>query len=415
MKLGFLGETAVRPCFFKHLHHTHQEREHLRHGSKTIFRSKRHCYFLIKGNAKGVERTKQPFDEDEGTREVFYTENSVKNSSPSSTSYLDFVANFRDEAEIGAILDSLFERSKFQEAFSILDYARLNKLNLPTRVIKVGISITWIQNHTQFFSQSAVDAAIKERNITLLYQGLIWLKRTGLARRFDSRKVSLPKLTSDDVEYDAFSKIAIKNVGTIVPQVASTMKSGRAGFPSGPVMSDTLFGLCFLGFLGVGLSMELINPLILHHEDWEPTMFLLLIFFGLATDRYVGSGKVYRSVERGLRRIFSDDAVRTSRCEAAFLLSGYLLGIPYLFFQPNGDALLRHHRTLLELVDQNQDHPKSLHDTESELFYKYLVWMCSGLAAESAIDGLFFEIDPDKIWRFVEKLDESIWKPFGKR
>ncbi|GJD10831.1 hypothetical protein Gasu2_49990 [Galdieria sulphuraria] len=300
-------------------------------------------------------------------------------------SYLDFVANFCDETEIGAILESLFERKEFQEAFSVFNYVHSHKLNLPIRIIK-----------------SAVDAAIKERNITLLYQILGWLKRTGLARKFGSRTVIIPKFTRTQSEYSSLSKISLKNVNMIVPQNFSSMKSGRSAFPSGPVMSDTLFGLCFLGFLGVGLSMELINPLILHHEDWEPTVFLLLIFFGLAADRYMGSGKVYRSVERGLRRIFTDDAVRTSRCEAAFLLSGYLLGIPYLFFQPNGEALIRHHRTLLELVVNTEN--DSLESMTS-----------LSLAAESAIDGLFFEINPDKIWRFVDKLDESMWTQFGCR
>ncbi|EME30756.1 uncharacterized protein Gasu_19950 [Galdieria sulphuraria] len=364
---------------------------------------RRHYYLLLKGDARGTEDTKE--HPEEGTREVYFEENSSynnNNSKETRKSYLDFVANFCDETEIGAILESLFERKEFQEAFSVFNYVHSHKLNLPIRIIK-----------------SAVDAAIKERNITLLYQILGWLKRTGLARKFGSRTVIIPKFTRTQSEYSSLSKISLKNVNMIVPQNFSSMKSGRSAFPSGPVMSDTLFGLCFLGFLGVGLSMELINPLILHHEDWEPTVFLLLIFFGLAADRYMGSGKVYRSVERGLRRIFTDDAVRTSRCEAAFLLSGYLLGIPYLFFQPNGEALIRHHRTLLELVvnteNDSLESMTSLSVRESELLYKYLVWMCSGLAAESAIDGLFFEINPDKIWRFVDKLDESMWTQFGCR
>ncbi|GJQ11806.1 hypothetical protein GpartN1_g3597.t1 [Galdieria partita] len=402
LNFGFLQVTLVsRPS--SHVSSS-RRKKNFRHCSRSkLGYAPKRCYILLsKGDAHETEETREPLED--GTKEVYLGDNSTfnKNSSESKKSYLDFVANFCDETEIGAILDSLFERKEFQEAFSVFNYVHSHKLNLPTRIIK-----------------SAVDSAIKERNITLLYQILIWLKRTGLARNFASRNVTIPKFTRTRFEYSSLSKISMKSVKLVVPQNVSSMKSGRSTFPSGPVMSDTLFGLCFLGFLGVGLSMELINPLILHHEDWEPTVFLLLIFVGLAADRYMGNGKVYRSVERGLRRIFTDDAVRTSRCEAAFLLSGYLLGIPYLFFQPNGDALIRHHRTLLELVMNTEsdflENTTSLNVRESELLYKYLVWMCSGLAAESAIDGLFFEINPDKIWRFVDKLDDSMWRQLGYR
>eukprot|EP00871_Galdieria_phlegrea_P001931 jgi/Galph1/2739/GphlegSOOS_G1402.1 len=319
----------------------------------------------------------------------------------------ELVDMISEETKSVALLEALLSEQKFKECLSLLKHFHSCELSLPLRIVK-----------------SSVDAAIKAKDLTFLYQSLFWLMKIGVASHFASRELSLPNLENRQSD----SSIIVSNndrwltVNTRfqLPKELDAMRVMTTPFPSGRIMSDTLVGLCFLGFFSVGLSMELVNPVVFHHSDLEPTVFLLLIFIGLTADRYMGSGKVYRSVERGLRRIFADDAVRASRCEAAFLLTGYLLGIPYLFFRPNARALVMHHQKLLKLmwntqmeVDGCGNKTTCTKELEKELFYKYVVWMCSGLAAEYGIDGLFFEVNPDSIRKFVESFDHDTLEEFG--
>lgn len=114
------------------------------------------------------------------------------------------------------------------------------------------------------------------------------------------------------------------------------------------------------------------------HSGDEATTVLILLLCGLAFDRYAAQSTLWKTLLRGLRRLFREDPVRVARVDAASFLIAYLLGIPWLAYR--GDA-----RRVLMSCDATDE------DQTRETLQKALVWLCAGAAAEGEVDGLLID------------------------
>lgn len=216
----------------------------------------------------------------------------------------------------------------------------------------------------------------------------------------------------------------------------------------------------FLTIVGSSVGAEVVEPMLLHHAAPEATAVLMMTAGGLMYDRYAAAGQLWNRVSAGMNRLLSHDPVREAHVESAHFLTAYLLGLPCAPFRPDVRQLLKLHgigigarpsprrRTDVSptangsgavasleqavvhevpamnaasssaLSSTGNDHASG-DDTAAEtacpsmddaLLDSYLVWLLSGVAAESMLDGVLVESDAARareLLRTVAKPDEA--------
>lgn len=114
----------------------------------------------------------------------------------------------------------------------------------------------------------------------------------------------------------------------------------------------------------------------------------------------LGTGQSTGSLVRGLSRLFTIDAERESRCEAAALFVAYALGLPCFAFRPNayeGSVLT------VESMQPNSAIPPLL---SSPGILKMLVWLMAPVAMESMNHPQLIMSDPTEGRGFLQRLEE---------
>ncbi|KAA8495791.1 hypothetical protein FVE85_1946 [Porphyridium purpureum] len=173
----------------------------------------------------------------------------------------------------------------------------------------------------------------------------------------------------------------------------------------------------FLAVLGGGVSFELFEPYIHHGSHDYANALLVLAGGGMAVDRFVAQTGTFERVTQGLRRLFSDDPVRQCSVEAAHLMVAYLLGLPFVCFEPNVKELVASHSSRIqsEWAGLQRDPaekgrpPASADELSRSLVDKYLVWMLSGVIAEHQLDKTLIETDPrccDRLFWSLQRAKE---------
>lgn len=218
----------------------------------------------------------------------------------------------------------------------------------------------------------------------------------------------------------------------------------------------------FLAVVGTSVGAEVVEPVFLHHSAPEATAVLMMTAGGFFYDRYAAAGHWWSRVSAGMDRLLSHDPVREAHVESAHFLTAYLLGLPCAPFRPNVRQLLKLHgigsgnkkrssrrRSRVSQEAAGSDVVASLGQSavgevpqviaasstgalsatndvsdggdgaaagtgspglSDALIDSYLVWLLSGVAAESMLDGVLVESDAAwarELLRAVAKPDES--------
>lgn len=217
----------------------------------------------------------------------------------------------------------------------------------------------------------------------------------------------------------------------------------------------------FLTIVGTSVGAEVVEPVFLHHSAPEATAVLMMTAGGFFFDRYASAGHWWNRVSAGMDRLLSHDPVREAHVESAHFLTAYLLGLPCAPFRPNVRQLLKLHgigigkkkRSYRQRSEAAQEAAGSgvagnleqaavgevpqvsassagalssnsdvsggtngaaagaaKPDMSDAQIDSYLVWLLSGVAAESMLDGVLVESDPAwarELLRAVAKPDES--------
>lgn len=128
----------------------------------------------------------------------------------------------------------------------------------------------------------------------------------------------------------------------------------------------------FVGIVSTSLSVEVIEPIFLHHSPDEANAVLLSIAVILFTDRYTFSGNLWQVVQKGLSRFISNkDINRISKVDAAYFIIAYILGIPWLCYKIYGKQAFK----WLDNVPS------------ADKIDKCLMWLVAGVAMELEEDG----------------------------
>lgn len=152
---------------------------------------------------------------------------------------------------------------------------------------------------------------------------------------------------------------------------------------------DMSMATAFVGVVGSAISVEVVEPVVWHHSADEATTVLVLLILGLAYDRYAGSSSLWRRVQRGFIRLFRDDPIRTAQVDSACFLAAYVLGLPWMFFKPDG-ARVAKWIAKKEATARRQGQA-SLDLTD--LIEKCVVWLVVGVSVEQDLDGMLIESD----------------------
>lgn len=146
---------------------------------------------------------------------------------------------------------------------------------------------------------------------------------------------------------------------------------------------DMSVATIFLTLISTSLSVEFIEPTLLHHSPDEATAVLFSIGILLVTDRYILSKSVWNVIQRGLLRLLSrNDIERVARTDAANFLIAYLLGLPWLCYRPDGKRAAR-------WVHSNNN------------INKCLTWLVAAVAMELQYDSTLIISDLGKARQFM--------------
>lgn len=183
--------------------------------------------------------------------------------------------------------------------------------------------------------------------------------------------------------HDFLKTMSLPGYGALQPP---TVSSTRTVDPTRA--ADMALATSFLAIVGTSLSAEAIEPVLFHHSADDATTTLMLIVTTLAVDRYIASAPLWRRLQRGFRRLFSDDPDRAARVDAATFITAYLLGLPWVCFQPDGRRAFRWYNSLFLSnsmpVDKNSEEESPL--TDDGHIERCLIWLVAGVAAEHIID-----------------------------
>ena len=93
----------------------------------------------------------------------------------------------------------------------------------------------------------------------------------------------------------------------------------------------------------------------------------------------IGKGELTKSIAGGFTRLFTTDFERDCRCEAAGVLTAYLLGLPVFAWRPNALEA----GALLFGNEEDDEETKNVDLLTSNGLLRVLVWILSPVAAES--------------------------------
>lgn len=184
---------------------------------------------------------------------------------------------------------------------------------------------------------------------------------------------------------------------------------------------DITAAVSFLAVVGASVSTEVVEPVLLHHAATEATTVLLLLITGLTLDRYSAQARVWNRISSGLGRLFSQDPVRQARVESAHFLMAYLLGLPWLCFEPDPAQLLALHRPAKAARATSGAGTLGTASIASAADFEiddcvldsYLVWLLAGVAAETDIDGKLIESNPRGALAALRRLQPKVHAPSG--
>ena len=139
------------------------------------------------------------------------------------------------------------------------------------------------------------------------------------------------------------------------------------------------------------LSAEIFEPVVHHHSADDATTLLIMLLAALAFDRYAASAKTWKRIQSGVNRLLVDDPVRSAHVDAAYFLAAYLLGLPWMCYQPNPKRICEW------LKDRPEDDLK-----------RVLLWLMSGVAAEVELDGMLIESNLQVSQRILRSFDKTV-------
>lgn len=185
-------------------------------------------------------------------------------------------------------------------------------------------------------------------------------------------------------------------------------KTKPTNVPTAPVdpqrTLDLSVATAFVSVVSTALTVEVVEPALLHHSADEATAALVAVAVILAADRYALSAMLWQRLQAGLTRLFANDPARVALTDAAAFLIAYLLGLPWLCYRPDGRRAAQWHRMLGPLgstVPQPSSSPSTSTSKSSStsteqpkyamfddrIVDKCLIWLVAPVAAELAVDA----------------------------
>eukprot|EP00186_Timspurckia_oligopyrenoides_P000885 CAMPEP_0182448080 /NCGR_PEP_ID=MMETSP1172-20130603/23304_1 /TAXON_ID=708627 /ORGANISM="Timspurckia oligopyrenoides, Strain CCMP3278" /LENGTH=373 /DNA_ID=CAMNT_0024644801 /DNA_START=197 /DNA_END=1315 /DNA_ORIENTATION=- len=290
-----------------------------------------------------------------------------KNTEASTHSLRKLLSTVSPDLASNAVVDSLCREGKFAEALLITE------------------------------SMNASRIALKGSSVSALIDG---------AARFDSPNELLSAFETIDANQSlyGFNKYQLPRIQDMEElYYAPVTKSEQIALESADSerTSELLLAVTVSSTALGSISLEVIDPLILHQSADTPTALLILLGSSLLADRFLFSAQFYHKVAGGLRRLIRDDPARECSVEAALLLSSYLLGLPFLCFQPNAQQIVSFHANLQE----SPIYEKKVKD--GDMLNRYLVWMIMGIVAELRVDSRLIESDVSMPKRLLEQAERK--------
>lgn len=212
---------------------------------------------------------------------------------------------------------------------------------------------------------------------------------------------------------DILTKISPAGYGSMDPSIKKAMPSKE---PIDPTRAtDLTLTTSFLTVVGGALSAEALEPLLLHHPADDATTLLLLTVTTLAADRYLAHAPLWRRLRRGFRRLFTDNPERAARVDAATFLVSYVLGLPWICFQPDGRRALRWYHGWREGQTEATDDSTGIgypvvEDVDVD---RCLIWLVAGVAAEHAFDNTLIHSNLAAAREFISKV--RLTRPVSQR
>lgn len=220
-------------------------------------------------------------------------------------------------------------------------------------------------------------------------------------------------VTSHTYLRDILTSISPAGYGSMDPSVSQETPEKE---PIDPTRAtDLTLTTSFLTVVGGALSAEALEPLLFHQSADEATTLLLLTVTTLAADRYLARAPLWRRLRRGFRRLFTDNPERAARVDAATFLVSYILGLPWICFQPDGRRALRWYHGWREGQTEAGDDTTEtgfpvVEDADID---RCLIWLVAGVAAEHAFDNTLICSNLNAAREFVSKV--RLTRPVSQR
>lgn len=212
---------------------------------------------------------------------------------------------------------------------------------------------------------------------------------------------------------DILTNISPSGYGSLDPSLQKETPVKEAIDPTRA--TDLTLATSFLTVVGGALSAEAIEPLLFHHAADDATTLLLLTMTTLAADRYLAHAPLWRRLRRGFKRLFNENPERGARVDAATFLVSYVLGLPWICFQPDGRRALRWYHGQQEGKSEGADGGSEMgypvvEDADVD---RCLVWLVAGVAAEHAFDNTLIHSNLNAAREFISKVRLS--RPVNQR
>jgi hypothetical protein len=331
----------------------------------------------------------------------------------------------------------------------------------PARRRRVAVSMSALDAIPEPMKLNAVaESLARSRDVTAALAVAAELRNTGATLQSRTRAAIVDAIAASPGAVGAellgqlFATEPPAGFGTANASPTGAVMGGRldgasssanvAKLPDAGRRVDMGLAAAFLAVVGTSVGAEVIEPIVLHHAATEATTVLMLTTGGIAFDRFAAAGHWWNRVSAGLDRLLSDDPAREAQVESAYFLTAYLLGLPCAPFRPDVGQLLRLHgmhngrpsrnrasrREYVEATSSSSidlsapNAPPRLFREDAncgaveeyrppldeDTLDRYLVWLLSGVAAESMVDGFLVESDAARareLLRAVAKPDET--------
>eukprot|EP00184_Porphyridium_aerugineum_P004778 CAMPEP_0184701252 /NCGR_PEP_ID=MMETSP0313-20130426/18875_1 /TAXON_ID=2792 /ORGANISM="Porphyridium aerugineum, Strain SAG 1380-2" /LENGTH=372 /DNA_ID=CAMNT_0027161243 /DNA_START=134 /DNA_END=1252 /DNA_ORIENTATION=- len=285
----------------------------------------------------------------------------------------DLLSSVPDNVTSNAVLEALCDKGEWKKAREIAESMIQSK-------VKISVSA----------AEALLDSAVKTDSMDVIVETLTLLIRGNAINKFGAIQPGNTYHTTTSAE--------------TAKKTASFMVSADANRAS-----ELFMGAGFVGLVGGGSVMEVVEPFFDHGSHAVATAMLVTVGGGMLLDRFVTKSGTFQTVSGGLRRLAFNDPARECTIEAAHILSSYLLGLPFVCYQPNAKLVLQFHQDQVnKALSGSSNSLTAILMDPLQYFERSFIWMVSGTVAELCLDERLIDSDSKCVQRLIRKMDKNM-------